>query len=167
MKKKRGQMQLSFGMIFSIILIVIFISVAVFAIMKFLDIQNSVEVGKFGNDIQEDIDRLWKGSQGSETREYSLPTKITHVCCIDYNSEPKGEFNLIYEDLRQEFFEFENIFFYPIGSGEGLNSKEIKNIDLTKITESENPLCITNTDGEIRILIKKNFGESLVTVGRA
>ena len=68
---KRGQMKLSFGMIFSIILIIIFISFAFYAIQKFLSIQNSVQVGKFVNEFQQNVDKIWKGSQGSEKKERS------------------------------------------------------------------------------------------------
>ena len=76
---KRGQMNISFGMIFSIILIVVFIAFAFFAIQKFLDIQNSVQVGKFGADFQADIDKMWRGSQGSQENKYFLPSKIKYV----------------------------------------------------------------------------------------
>ena len=162
---KRGQMKLSFGMIFSIILIIIFISFAFFAIQKFLDIQNSVQVGKFGNDFQSNIDKIWKGSQGSEKKEYSLPKKINYVCLIDYSSDEKGPNMNFYRELEQAYYENENLFFYPIGSAQGLNAKEIKHIDLEKITENENPFCIENIDGKVNLIIKKDFGETLVTIG--
>ena len=48
--KKNGQATISFGMVFSIIMIIIFISFAFYAIQKFLDLQNSAQVGKFGSD---------------------------------------------------------------------------------------------------------------------
>tara|TARA_Y100000031_G_scaffold25620_1_gene27593 strand:- start:19 stop:513 length:495 start_codon:yes stop_codon:yes gene_type:complete len=163
---KRGQMKLSFGMIFSIILIIIFVSFAFFAIQKFLDIQNSVQVGKFANDFQLDIDKIWRGSQGSKEKEYFLPKKITHVCFIDYSSDEKGNNEIFYDELEQSYYENENLFFYPIGSAQGINGKEMKNIDLEKITESENPFCIKNINGKINLIIKKDFSETLVTIGK-
>ena len=45
--KKRGQMQMSFGMIFSIILIIVFISFAFYVIKKVLDAQRKAEIGLF------------------------------------------------------------------------------------------------------------------------
>ena len=63
---KRGQMKLSFCMIFSIILILAFLAFTVYAIRKFLGIQTSVQIGKFGDDLQTDVDKMWRGSQGSE-----------------------------------------------------------------------------------------------------
>jgi len=164
--KKRGQMKLSYGMIFSIILIIIFISVAFYAINKFLDIQETVQIGKFSNNIQEDVDKIWKSSQGSQSYDYSLPKKIEYICFIDYLSGKKGENLNLYDELEQDFYENENMFIYPISSAQGQNAKWIKNIDLEKTTLSSNPLCFENINGKINIIIKKEFGENLVTIAK-
>ena len=141
---KRGQMKLSFGMIFSIILIIIFIVFAFYAISKFIGMQRIAQVGQFVDCLQSDVDKMWKGTQGSQEAEYSLPKKIKEVCFTDD--------------------EYENLFFYPEGSSEGFNSIEIKHIDIEKITENENPFCIQNTDGKVKMIVKKGFGEELVMI---
>ncbi len=164
--KKRGQIEMSFGMIFSIIMIVIFISFAFYAISKFLDVQNSTSVGSFVTDFQADIDKIWKGSQGMQEKTYSLPEKITHVCFIDYASSPRGQQQTFYHELEQNYYESENIFFYPIGAAQGLNAKEMKNIALNKTVIDENPLCFENEEGKVTFIIKKEFGEALVTISR-
>lgn len=157
-------MKLSFGMIFSIILIIIFISFAFYAINKFLDIQSSIQVGKFSNDFQNNIDKIWRGSQGSEEKEYFLPKKIIYVCFVDYSSGKKGEKQDLYREIEQLYYGNENMFFYPIGSAQGLNAREIKNIDLENITKNKNPFCIENINGKVNFIIKKDFGEVLVTI---
>ncbi len=164
MDGKKAQLSLSFGMIFSIILIVTFISFAFFAISKFLGIQKSVEVGKFLNDFQSDVDRIWQGSQGSEVKTYSIPKKIEYVCFADYTEQERGENSVLYQRLYEVYYENENMFFYPVGSGEGLDSKELKHIDIKRMTEVENPFCIKNNQGKISFTIKKDFGEALVTI---
>ena len=141
---EKGQLKLSFGMIFSIILIIIFISFAFYAIQKFLGMQRAIQVGQFIDDLQSDVDKLWKGVQGSQEVEYTLPKKIKRICFKDD--------------------EYENMFFYPEGSFEGFNSIEIKHIDIKKITKEKNPFCIENTNGKIKIIIKKDYGEELVTL---
>ena len=73
--RKRGQMKLSFGMIFSIILIIVFISFAFYAIQKILEMQELMKVGKFKDNLEADIDSAWKGSQRSQEVEYILPKK--------------------------------------------------------------------------------------------
>ena len=144
MKEKRGQMKLSFGMIFSIILIIIFLAFSFYAISKFLGLQRIAQVGQFVEGLQTDVDKMWKGSQGSQEVEYILPKKIKEICFTDD--------------------EYENLFFSPRGSSEGMDSIEIKHIDIEKITENENPFCIKNTDGKVKIIIKKSFGEELVMI---
>lgn len=157
---KRGQLKISFGMLFSIILIIIFLSFAFYAIQKFLELKDTTQVAKFENDLQGDVDKVWRGNQASRTREYILPTSIDFVCFIDY---PNGG-GRIYEELEQFFYSDENLFFYPIGSAQGRDSKRIKHIDLDKITQNENPFCIENVKGKVNLIIKKDFGEAEVTI---
>jgi uncharacterized protein (UPF0333 family) len=162
--ERKGQLKLSFGMIFSIILIAIFIGTAFFAINKFLDVQNTVQVGKFATEFQADVKKIWEGSQGSEQKKYTLPKKVQKVCFIDYPFEAKGNNTDLYKKFEQVFYEKENMFFYPIGSAQGLNSREIKHIDIEKTTKTQNPFCIDNIKGATKLIIKKNFGEAEVTI---
>ena len=161
---KRGQLNLSFGMIFSIILIVIFLAVAFYAIQKFLEFQNTANIGKFRNDLQSDVDNLWRGVQGQSEKEYFLPGKIKQICFIDYQSEKTGRYSLIYEELEHLFYERENMFFYPAGSAYGLDSTIINHVNIIETTSGENPYCIENIKGKINIAIKKDFDEALVTI---
>jgi hypothetical protein len=140
---KTGQMNLSFGMIFSIILIVIFLAFGVYAIIKFLELQESIQVSTFLNDFQNDVNKMWKSSQGSQSVKYTLPKKISAVC------------------FQQD--EFENLKFT---SERIIRGKIIENIDITKITKDENPFCIQSVNGKISMTISKNFGEHLVTITR-
>tara|TARA_Y100000310_G_scaffold323098_1_gene383025 strand:- start:672 stop:1169 length:498 start_codon:yes stop_codon:yes gene_type:complete len=163
MKNKRGQMKISFGMIVSIILIIIFISFAFYATQKFLGISKSVQIGKFAEDLQNDVDKIWKSSQGSDENQYSLPSKIELVCFIDYGSDAIENQN-IYDELEIESYGTKNLFFYPLEASEGTGSKTIKNINLQEITQTKNPFCIENINGEISITVKKDFNEVLVTI---
>lgn len=160
---------MSFGMIFSIILIIIFISFAFYAIMKFLDIQKQVQVGKFQGDLQADVDKIWKGSQGSQEQEYFLPPGIDLVCFMNYltdGSNKRGPNDGIYDELGIVHFGDENLFFFPVGAGKGQDSVEIKHLDLNAITQNENPYCIRNVKGKTRLTISKDFGENLVKIER-
>lgn len=162
----KGQMKMSFGMIFSMIMIIIFIGFSFYAITKFLDLQNSAQIGKFVNELESDVDSAWKGSQSSQKHEYSVPRKVEYVCFINYDSRERGRYNDFYIELNRFYNGNENLFFYPPGSGQGIDSREIRNLDIRKITETENPFCIEKTDGRISLTIKKDFGEALVTITR-
>lgn len=159
-------MKLSFGMIFSIILIIIFLAVAFYAIKVFLDMGGSVKVGKFVDGFQEDINKMWRSSQGSQKVTYSLSEKIGKVCIIDYSQDIEGNDAKIYEELKQTYYGSENLFFYPLGSASGLDSTKIEHIDLDEIIKNENPLCFNNINGKVNLKLEKNYGESLVTVSR-
>lgn len=141
-KGKKAQLQLSFGMIFSIILIVVFIAFAFYAIMKFLDINKSSQIGTFVNDLKEDIESRWKASYGSQEVEYSLPSKIEKVC----------------------FSENSELYFRPPGSGGDFDYIEISHLDIAKMTENGD-FCIDKTGEKIKMVIKKNSGDALVTIG--
>lgn len=133
-------MKLSFGMIFSIILIIIFISFAFFAIKKFIGIQDAMKIGQFGDQLQSDVDKLWRGSQGSQEVEYFVPSKIESVCFVDD--------------------EYENLVFHSESFIEG---KKIEHIDIEKITE-DGDFCIDVVKGKIKMTVKKNYEEALVTI---
>ena len=163
--KNKAQMQLSFGMIFSIILIIVFIAFAVYAIMKFLDLQEGVQVGQFFNDLQNDVDKMWKAGQGSTEKTYRLPSEVEYICLADFNSPKKGDNLIYYDDLKMAFYEFENLIFYPLGSA-GVDSYNLKHVNLTGITNTENPLCIPNVNGKVKQNIGMNPGNSLVTITR-
>lgn len=164
--KKKGQYQISFGMIFSIILIIVFLAFAFYVITHiFLPLQRTAETGKFLNDFQGDVERVWRSAQSSEQVEYFLGSKISDVCIVDFSAQAKGENAFLYNDLKKSFYGSENLVFNPVGSSD-LDSKEIKNIDLSGITVAENPYCLKNTNGKIQLTLKKEINEALVTVTR-
>lgn len=174
MKNKKAQMKLSFGMIFSIILIIIFLSVAFYAITKFLGLKDNIQIGDSINKLESDINRIWRATQASESQSYAFPKDIEFICFIDYDKRARGEFTIyekgdeiinIYDELeRTRSTNRQNLFFYPYGSGGSIGSYELKNINLTKIVKENNPYCIENFRGEINLVLKKNFGEKLVVI---
>jgi len=163
--KKNGQIKLSFAMIFSIILIIIFIAFAIYGIMKFLELQRNVQIGQFLDEIQNDVDKIWKSSQGSQTNEYRLPTKIKSICFADFYSSKKGLDADKYNELKLSFYEFENLVFYPVGSSE-ISAYNLKHINITETTKTNNPLCFENNKGKLILNIQMNPGDSLVTISR-
>jgi len=140
---KKGQLDISFGMIFSIILIIIFIAAGFYAIMKFLEFQKSIQIQNFMRDLQDDIDRMWGSNQGSTPHSYTLPTNINAVC------------------FKND--EFQNLEFESKGIIPG---KMMEHIDIAKTTKDESPLCIQNVKGKVSFTIAKDYGEALVTVER-
>jgi hypothetical protein len=140
--KKRGQMQMSFGTIFAIILIIFFIAFAVFGIGKLMKTMQYAKVKSFQKELQEDIDARFYGEYGSERVEYFLPKKIEKVCFI--------------ED------EFENMYFLPLGE---FNGGDLSHVDFSKtIPPNSEEICANVNEGKLVLYLRKNSGETLVTI---
>ncbi|MEJ2267684.1 MAG: hypothetical protein P8X70_01260 [Nanoarchaeota archaeon] len=138
---KRGQMKLSFGMIFSIILIIIFIAFAFYAITKFLELQDSVKIGQFKDNLQNDIDKMWKGSQGTQEKSYVVPKKVKAICFVD-------------DEYRNLVFESEHF----------IESEELEHLDIEKTLAGEDSLCIENIKGKVSLTLKKDYEDILVRI---
>jgi hypothetical protein len=143
--KNKAQMQISFGVIFSIFLIIVFITFAIYGIGKFLELKNIAEVEDFKIKFQGDIEKMWEGSGNQEVTAgpYYLPEKIKQVCFVND--------------------EYENMYFVP-GNFEG---EMLENIDFTKTLSGLEPLCISTSDGKISITISKAYdNKNGVTIAR-
>jgi len=137
LSSKKSQMEISFGMIFSIILIIAFIGFAIFGIVKFLSFQKEVQIKKFVNDFQNDVDELWWQDFGNRNEYYLVPNNVQKICL-----ENDG-------DLK-------------IYSKDGDILSEIYKIKHLKIIE--NSKCIDKESNKINIKIEKKIGESLVGI---
>jgi len=148
MKRDKGQMELSFGMIFSIILIIVFIAFAFYTIYKFLGIQDSAKIGLFKNDLQSDVDKMWRSSQGSQEVEYSLPLKVKEICFVNEDE------NLILNSGSEEFIKI-------------IERYNITHINVVEMTDENSELCIENIKGQVKMIIKKNYGENFVLIEKS
>jgi hypothetical protein len=164
-KRGQGQMHLSFGMIFSIILIIVFIVFAFYAIKKLLDLQENVSVKQFIKSLETDVDKTWKGSGGSQEVTYDLPSGINYVCFVDYSSGKRGNMQNLYAPLKLAYTGDENLFFYPLDAAEGSNSRATAHVNTEGITLTNNPFCIKNNKGKVKMTFSKNYGEALVMIG--
>lgn len=134
--EKRGQLKLSFGMIFGIILMIIFIAFAIYGASKFLNMNKNVQVESFKKDLQTDVNNLWRLG-GSDSYTYYLPKKVIKVCF-----DGKDEYNnlrIVYEKAE-------------------LNGN-IEHLNL-----GTQPICIPLENGKLQLILKKDLGENLVSV---
>lgn len=143
-KNKKAQMQIGFGVIFSVILIVVFIAFAVYGITKFLDIQKLAQVASFRQDFQNDIDSAWKSTSISQPVTYNVPKNIKQVCFMNNENE--------------------NMYFVP----DKYEGALLKNVDMIKTVTSPGSvnrrLCVDVTSGKLSLVIKKSYNEDLVTI---
>ncbi len=141
-ENKKAQIQMGFGVIFSIILIVVFIAFAIYGISKFLEIDRIAKMAKFESDLQDEINSAFRSDSISKPFEYHLPKKITQVC---------------FEDK-----EYENMYYLPREYGGVL----LKNIDILRTVTGPGSLnrrlCIDVKNGRFFVNIKKDRNENLV-----
>ncbi|MEK6848647.1 MAG: hypothetical protein AABX65_03370, partial [Nanoarchaeota archaeon] len=138
--KKNGQFEISFGMLFSIILIIAFIAVAIYATMFFLGFGKCTDVGLFKQYLQEDIDKAWKSDENNFVFSNELAKEISHVCFADFSQQGRGEFKDIYEEAKRGVKENYNIFFWPYKSGcKDIRGFEMLHLDIKDITKTNNP----------------------------
>jgi len=165
---KKAQMQISFGMIFSIILIIFFLAFAFYAIKIFLKSQDNAKAAKLVDDIQGDIDRIWNSGISSEKKEYIMPSYADFICFIDFspNADVRGENSAFYFEIKDRVdYINTNFAFFPVEIN-GFESAKINHVDIEKITSEENPFCVKKEDGKISLTLKKDYGEALVTIKR-
>lgn len=128
-------MKLSFGMIFSIILIIAFLGFAFIAIQKFLGLQGDITQKQFFSNFNQDISKVWNSNSGSLPVEYNLPNGVKQLC---FKNDP-----------------YENVYF----SSDKPNVGEF--VEHLNITES---FCIDVVSGKVKFLLEKSYGDSSVRV---
>ena len=166
-KSKRAQMEMSFGMIFTIVLIVAFLGFTFFAITKFLNYRDKLQIAQFGTSLQENVDTLWRSSEGSQNYEYNLPGKVQAVCIWNYHAQPTAGMTEVKNDIERDYTGEENTFFYPHEASGNLEALNIKNLDVEKTTQKENPYCFKNKDGKLSlVIIKESISDTKVKIQR-
>ena len=159
---KRGDIQLSFGMMFSMFLIVVFIVVAIIAINAFLGVQCSVSSGQFIKDFQAKVNELYASSGQDVPFKSSLGNcKIDYVCFFDSEKRVSGSSKAMGEEFEGKITAGNNLYFYPAKSKDFL-SVNIKYIDMSKF--SENPYCIKVAGGNVEIRLTKELEDVYVKV---
>jgi hypothetical protein len=128
-------------MIFSIILIIIFIAFAFYAIQKFLGLQDSIKVNTFYDTLQNDVNTVWNSAQATQPKSYTLPTSVKEACFTDTGSQ--------------------NLILYGSGN-RPQNSHNVEKINLTATLESNS--CYNIANGKLSFVLQKNFGDTLVTI---
>jgi hypothetical protein len=162
--KKRGQQSsfgLSFSMIFSIFLIIIFIITAFIVIGVFFDFDDSVSVAKFYTNFQDDVNSVWRSSSTpSFSHKIKLPKEITHVCFANLSAPITGS-KEIYDQIKYYKYTDSNIFLIPPGAAKDLDINNITHLDIDLITSKQNPYCVPNP---YTITLSKGVRSRLVNV---
>lgn len=157
-KNKKGAISLSFGFIFSIIMIAAIIAVAFYAISFFLNLGRCADVSLFVRDLQENVDGAWSSEISKETFIVTVPRGIKSICFWDEAGENSGEeFREIKEFLRMDR---NNMFFYPPENACDFPATKIDHIDVSELGW----YCFPAEKNEVKIRLEKDSDNPLVVV---
>lgn len=155
---------ISFGVIFSIILIVFFIIVAGIVIKSFLDTKKCAELGIFIDRFDDDVKKTWNSQSFSGEFKGNLPVSISYVCFANLSNSIKGKFENQGYDISLYEGRIVNTFFYPINKACEMPFNQINHLDIERITKINNPNCIAVDNGKIKMNIEKDLSDRLVDI---
>lgn len=163
--EKKGALSISFGMIFSIIMIIAILGVAFYAISFFLNLQKCTGVGLFSDEFQKKVDGAWIAEIVSEEFSLTLPSRIKYVCFGDL--ENSGNIDSSTREIFDEIKDFSsphqrettNMFIYPASKACGLGYRVANHLkELDKFT------CFENMDGKTTFRLQRGSEDSLVEI---
>jgi hypothetical protein len=155
--KKRGQLQLSFSMIFSIFMIVAVIALAVYVIVYFLRLSSCGEIALFYQDLQKKVDSAYNAGLAQDIFSSSVPSKIKMVCFGNMTPPIASGAREAYKVLKIYSRTDGNVFMYPHikACDANLAIGKIRHVYTTQF------FCVPVNGGKVEVKIKKEPTESL------
>lgn len=139
-KAQEGGVGMSFGLIFSIILIIFFVFAAIWGIKYFLSWNNCSRIGLAYDDLQKQVDIAYQSSQYSKEITLDFPG-VEKICFANLSARLTGDLK-IWEEINVYEFDDGNTFLYPTKKSCNMPFKNIKHLNLSVITQNKNPYCI-------------------------
>lgn len=155
---KRGQMQISFGMIFSIIIIIATIAIGAYAISSFVRTSKCADVSLFYDSLKKRVDAAWKSPITSDTLTGKLPSGIESVCFGNLSQNIGNTYKEQYDALWKYKSREANVFLYPLANACS-NSAPYYKLEHVSI---QGFFCIDVKSGSIKVTLKKDETDALV-----
>ena len=154
---KKGQVQISFSMIFSILVIIAILGVSFYVITFFLNLDTCGDVGFFYRDLDLEIEKAWKSQIYSGEFEGDIPSGVDSVCFGDLNSigsDFYGEREFLKKYRRAE----KNVFLYPEAEGcdIGMSTYKVEHVDI------EGFWCVDVVGGKVTLRLERDNSGALV-----
>jgi len=162
-RRQKAQLEISFGVIFSIIIIIAVLAIAGYVIVRFLSVDYNVECKLFYSEMQKKIDESW-GSGGSVSYvfSHSVPGKTEKVC-FGYTNQSllSTSDEAAYDDVALHSDDRSNLFFYPSGAcGDTSFSYQLKHATTDKF------FCVSVQNGKANLKISKDRFDALVKLNK-
>ena len=159
---KRAQIDISFGMMFSIIIIIATIAVAAYAINYFLKLQNCTEIVGFYSELKDNVDKAYSSSFSNNLIELSTPGGAEEICFGNISKAGSG-YPLEYKELGRLSGRNYNVYIYP-SNQKCANSQPGYRLEKAEIREF---FCASIISGKVKLRIVKEFNEPKARVDKA
>lgn len=173
---KRGQFEISFGMIFSIIIIIATVITAFYVIRYFLDLNKCSDASAFYDGLQTEVSKAWNSRLYSGDYEGKLPSNIEYVCFWNNTFAVTGrKFLTQYNSVKEytSVVEKKNVYLYPPerackgAANYNLKYANIQGFNCFPVNNSrvKIPLSIGSFDSLVKIGSDKGITSSTGTTG--
>jgi hypothetical protein len=156
---KRGAISISFGLIFSLIIIIAILGVAAYVITYFLGLQKCTEISLFYQNLQDEVNAAWNSEITRDEFVGKLSGGIEAVCFRDGGYIGGDE---QYGELVDYGRSGQNMFLYPPEKTCNQVAWKIEHVDLSELGWH----CYENGDRGIRIGLEKGSFDNLVKLKR-
>ncbi len=157
---KRGQVQISFGMIFSIIIIIATIAIGFYVITYFLNLSSCTKIGIFWNSLDEEIAKSWNSDISQTVFEKEIPSGITHLCLGNFSQMSFEADKKLFTELRGYENPGRNAYLYPPGKACDAAFYNLKHIKTDRF------FCVPAESGTISIKLSKTSLDAMVTLSK-
>lgn len=171
MNKKGQIMGLSFQMIFSIILIAVFLYVAFIGIKALMNNANALKAADFVSELKSQLESAILKNEISQPYKYDLPSSITHVCFTSNASkmnDSKFPELIASKNPYLSLLKGNYLFFYPTSNAKKFLNTPYAKIDCEhsclNLSSMKNPYCIENKNGVLSITLSKEMGQPYVLI---
>lgn len=161
--RKRAQIQLSFSVIFSIVIIVATLAIAGYIIVKFLNTDSNTECKLYVQDLQTKINQVW-AADGSSSYVFSesVPSAVKQLCFGLLNQTSLGTSeDTIKQNISNYVFPNNNMFYYPRNSCGGNNFY----YNLQHIA-TDGFFCVNIVKGKASVRLSKGSFDVLVKLSK-
>jgi hypothetical protein len=159
-KKGQDAIGMSFGWLFSLILIIVFIFVAIYGINYFLNMGKCTKVGLFYDSLQQKIDDAYQSSSSDFELSVNLPG-VTQICFANLTQKITGS-DAIYKQIELYSFYDANTFIIPSANACDMPYKTLKHLDVNRTISAKNPFCVDVTEGGTIRIVKGYYDKGVI-----
>lgn len=160
-RDKKAQLELSFGMIFSIIIIISTIAIAFYVITYFINLGRCTDLSLFYKSFDDRVETAWNSPITKDTFTGKVPSDIEEICFGSLTEIPSA-YRTEYDILVKYRSAKANLFTYPLTKSCS-NSVPFYNI---KHGTSNEFFCVPAKDGNVRFTISKETSDALVQISK-